>query len=362
MEKPQRFKKNILQLEKEFYDYAAKKGLDKAKLIQIQDQISKIQKKMGGSDFWQKDQAFIKSTSEKLGELKAQYQDILKIKSGIDDLLEFAEMLDDPKIYQEASDQFNKLKKSFISFKKQGFSHKYDASNAIIQITAGAGGVDAQDWSEMLLNMYLKFNEKNNFKSEIISISQGTQAGIKTVVLKVKGRNAYKQLKSEQGVHRLVRLSPFNADNLRQTSFALVEVVPQINQKEVEIKDADLKIDTFRAKGAGGQHVNTTDSAVRITHLPTGIVVSCQNQRSQLQNKEEAKKVLASKLYQLRESKKQEKVQEIKGDLKKAEWGNQIRSYILHPYKMVKDHKSGLKKSKVEEVLNGNLEIIKNNS
>lgn len=237
------------------------------------------------------------------------------------------------------------------------FSGKYDDHSAILNFYAGAGGDDAQDWTEMLLRMYIKWAELNGLDPKIIDESRGGTAGIKSAILEIDGNYAYGKLRGENGVHRLVRQSPFNAKSLRQTSFSLVEVMPKIeNSKEIEISSSDLKVDTYRASGCGGQSVNTTDSAVRITHLPTGIVATCQNERSQLQNKENAINVLKARLAKMMEVQHKEKIDELKGESMEPEWGSQIRSYVLHPYKLVKDHRTDFESKNPDAVLDGELD------
>lgn len=237
------------------------------------------------------------------------------------------------------------------------FSGEYDRGDAILAIHAGAGGTESQDWAEMLLRMYLRWAEKHRFATRIPDTTPGEEAGMKSATVEVAGRNAYGYLKAERGVHRLVRLSPFDAAHRRHTSFALVEVMPSVNGEiEVKIDPRDLRVDTFRASGAGGQHVNKTSSAVRITHLPTGIVATCQNERSQAQNKELAMKVLRARLLALEREKREEERARLKGKHVSAGWGNQIRSYVLHPYNMVKDHRSGRETADTGGVLDGDLD------
>lgn len=235
---------------------------------------------------------------------------------------------------------------------------EYDSADAILTLRSGAGGTEAQDWTEMLLRMYLRYAERHSYQTTILDETRGNETGLKSVTIEVKGRYAYGYLRGEMGVHRLVRLSPFNANNLRQTSFASAEVMPVLpdTDRSIEVKTEDLRVDTLRASGAGGQHVNKTESAVRLTHLPTGIVVACQSERSQLQNREQAMKLLKSKLLQRRLLEEEEKKAVIRGEFKSAGFGNQIRSYVLHPYNLVKDHRTETETSDTQGVLDGDLD------
>ena len=233
---------------------------------------------------------------------------------------------------------------------------KYDSYNAIVTLHAGAGGTEAQDWTQMLLRMYQMFAEKNGYKFSILDLLDGDEAGIKSVSFLVEGENAYGYLKCEKGVHRLVRISPFDSNARRHTSFASVEVMPEIDDDTaIEIRSEDLKIDTYRSSGAGGQHVNKTESAIRITHIPSGVVVACQTERSQIQNRETAMKMLRSKLIELKEAEEMEKLSQIRGEIKKIEWGSQIRSYVFQPYCLVKDHRTNFETSDIQGVMNGDV-------
>ncbi len=276
------------------------------------------------------------------------------------DMIEITEELEDEDEAKEIVRSFETLKSDIEGLKLDTLLNgKYDANDAILSIHAGTGGVDAMDWAEMLERMYLRYAERKGFKTKILDLQNDTTAGIKSCTIMVSGENAYGYLKSEQGVHRLVRISPFNSMGKRQTSFAAVDVVPDMDDSiTVEINPSDLKIDTFRSTGAGGQSVNTTDSAVRITHLPTNIVVSCQNERSQIMNKEVAMKILASKLMKIAEEEHKASLNELRGDMSMATWGSQIRNYVFQPYTLVKDTRTGAETGNVESVMDGDIDIF----
>jgi len=276
----------------------------------------------------------------------------------IQDATELAQ-LDDEGLRAELEQEVESIEKEL---EKRSFtamlSGRHDREDALLAIHAGAGGTDSQDWAEMLERMYLRWAEKNGYETEILDMTEGEEAGIKSVTIAVDGKYAFGYLRSEKGVHRLVRLSPFDAAHRRHTSFALVEVLPQIamDDPEVEIDPSDLKIDVFKSSGAGGQNVQKNATAIRITHIPTGLVVSCQNERSQLQNKENAMRVLRARLLEIKQAEKDEEVALLRGDYIKAEWGSQIRSYVLHPYQIVKDHRTDYERGNAQAVLDGELD------
>ena len=309
----------------------------------------------------------------------AKAQEILRRKKFVDDRisafaglqkamenLEFSmelwEMEPKGEVEAEISEQWDKFTKDVENFKIETLlDGEYDGNNAILSVHAGSGGTDAQDWAEMLYRMYSRYGEKKGYKVKLLDMQEDTEGGIKSATLLFEGLNAYGYLKNEKGVHRVVRISPFDSSGRRHTSFASIDVMPEIEDDlEVEIDSDDLRIDTFRSSGAGGQHVNTTDSAIRITHIPTNIVVSCQNERSQHQNREMAMKMLISKLVELKEQEHQDNIKNLQGDYSQITWGSQIRSYVFHPYTMVKDHRTGAEVGNVDKVMDGDLDYFIN--
>lgn len=319
------------------------------------NELSVLDAQLADPEIWN-NSARAQEVSKTAASLRAQIEPWTLLKNQADDIAELLAMGDES-MQKEFEQQIDTLETEFAERKKELlYNGEFDDHNAMLRITAGVGGTDAQDWAEMLERMYLRWAEKSGMKTQNVERSAGEEAGIKTSVIEVEGVYAYGKLKSEHGVHRLVRLSPFNSDNLRQTSFALVEVLPQIDAPdEVQIDDKDLKIDVYRAGGHGGQSVNTTDSAVRVTHIPTNIVVAIQNERSQLQNKETAMKILRSKLAQLKLEQHAEKLSDLQAG-ESANWGSQIRNYVLHPYTLVKDTRTKHEDRDSSGVLDGKLD------
>ncbi|GIL11932.1 MAG: peptide chain release factor 2 [Chloroflexota bacterium] len=317
--------------------------------------IHRLEEQSGAADFWN-DPETAQKIMQEIARLKEEVGRWNSLAQRINDALELAQF-DDRSLLDDLTNEVNALTEIVDRMALQALlSGPYDRDNAILAIHAGAGGTDSQDWAQMLERMYLRWAEENGYKVEILERSEGEEAGIKSVMMSVKGEYAYGYLQSEQGVHRLVRLSPFDASNRRHTSFAKVELWPDIQgQLDIEINEKDLRIDTYRAGGAGGQHVQKNDTAVRITHIPTGIVVQCQNQRSQMQNRERALQILKARLFEMERKKQEAQLAALKGENINAEWGNQIRSYVLHPYQLVKDHRTDYEVGNTGAVLDGRL-------
>ncbi len=310
--------------------------------------------------FWE-DAGKAQGQVRELKTLKNAVTEYEKIKTAYDDvetLIEMGYEENDASLIPEIEETLNQFISDFEQMKISTLlSGEYDGDNAILTLHAGAGGTEACDWVSMLFRMYSRWAEKKGYATEVLDFLDGDEAGLKTITLEIKGENAYGYLKSEKGVHRLVRISPFNAAGKRQTSFASCDVMPDIEEDlDVEINEDDLRIDTYRSSGAGGQHVNKTSSAIRITHIPTNIVVQCQNERSQHSNKEKAMQMLKSKLYLLKQQENLEKVSDIRGEVKDIGWGNQIRSYVMQPYKLVKDHRTNEEVGNVDAVMDGNID------
>ena len=325
-------------------------------LAQKKSRYEELVKESEKSDLWD-DPNRARRLMKEMASLKDEIDAWNQLVSQSADALALAE-LEDESLRPELEEELKRLGKAVeLRELETMLSGNYDHGEALLAVHAGAGGTDAHDWAEMLERMYLRWIDGRGYKGEIIDSSQGEEAGIKSVTIAVTGANAYGYLRSEKGVHRLVRLSPFDSANRRHTSFALVEVLPQVEEsEELDIRSSDLRIDTFRSSGAGGQNVQKNDTAVRITHLSTGIAVSCQNERSQTQNRENAMKVLRARLLEVKAQEKQDKIDELRGDYQKAEWGSQIRSYVLHPYQMVKDHRTNFEDGNTQGVLDGNLD------
>lgn len=327
-------------------------------MFNIKKRIAELEKEIEKPDFWN-NQETAKKLSQELSDNRETVDSIEELKESINDMSDLMDVLSEEEFAQEIEKIEKKLKEKENEIY---FNGKYDKGNAILSIYSGAGGQDAQDWAAMLLRMFERYCERKRFKVEVLDESFGEgggsegREGIKSATLSISGKYAYGLLKKETGVHRLVRISPFSAQKLRHTSFALVEVLPEIEENEVEIKADDLKVDYYKASGPGGQYVNKRESAVRITHVPSGIVVTCQSERLQGKNKDQAMKMLASKLYQYNLEKQEKTMSDIKGEKVSASWGNQIRSYVLHPYKMVKDLRTEVESTQPDKVLDGELD------
>ncbi|MBQ6135319.1 MAG: peptide chain release factor 2 [Bacilli bacterium] len=327
-----------------------------------EERIQKLEEETKSLDFWNNHEKAEETIAE-LNSLKEQIQKMEDLEAEIKNDLEMLELLEnevEESFQEEIQGSIGKIQKEIEEFHLLLILNgPYDKNNCIIDIHPGAGGTESCDWASMLYRMYMRWCEKNKYKVTVLDYQDGEEAGLKSASLLVKGLYAYGYLKNEKGVHRLIRLSPFDANNRRHTSFASIEVTPEMNQdNEIEIDEKDLKIDVYRSTGAGGQGVNTTDSAVRITHLPTKIVVTCQNERSQIQNKEQALKVLKNKLLLKKIQEQEQALKEVKGEQVSNEFGSQIRSYILHPYSMVKDHRTNVETSNVEKVLDGDIDLF----
>ncbi len=329
-------------------------------LDKLKEKVKELNKLQMEPDFWndgQKAQKIIRESNHYNSKIE-KYNKIMGLIESAQDYLTLMEMEEDYSAYDEFKNQLNEIEKEANEFKLETILNgEYDGNDAVLSIHAGAGGTEAQDWAEMLLRMYTRYAERKGFSVEIVDILKEDEAGIKSATLLIKGDNAYGYFKSEKGVHRLVRISPFDANKRRHTSFSSVDVFPQLDEvNDIDIKAEDLKVDTYRSSGAGGQHVNTTDSAVRITHIPTGIVVQCQNERSQIQNRETAMNMLKAKLIALAEEEQKEKIDDLQGNYSQIAWGSQIRSYVFQPYTMVKDHRTSTEVGDINRVMDGDLD------
>lgn len=348
------------------YDDTMKEVLTSLDIEGKKNKIQEMEREMEAPDFWNDaEKATVKTT-----ELKSLKDDVAvadSLQQKYEDIETFIEMDaeedgDDEAMLEEAKEEFEEFKKDLENLRlKTLLSGKYDYNNAIVTLHAGAGGTEAMDWTQMLYRMYSKWADKHGFGLELLDEVEGDEAGLQSVTFQINGENAYGYLKSEKGVHRLVRISPFNANGKRQTSFSNADVMPELKDApDIEIKDEDIRIDTYRSSGAGGQHINKTSSAIRITHFPTGIVVTCQNERSQHMNKDKAMEMLRAKLELLREQEQEQRDADIRGDVSSISWGNQIRSYVFQPYTMVKDLRTGEETSNVDGVMDGDLDPFMN--
>ena len=329
-------------------------------IIRTEERIKELEELSAGEDFWS-DMENSQKVLQEIKQLKEKVVRFSKLQGDWGDLstlIELAQMEEDESLIPEIAEGYNAFVDELETMKLETLlSGKYDKNNAIIAIHPGAGGTEAQDWAAMLLRMYQRWGERRGFSVSTLDYLAGDEAGVKSVTIQLTGVNAYGYAKCEKGVHRLVRISPFDSSGRRHTSFASVDVMPEIDDDiEINIRPEDLKVDTFRASGAGGQHINKTDSAIRMTHIPTGVVVSCQTERSQHQNRENAMKMLKAKLVEMAEREQKERIEDLKGDMKDIAWGSQIRSYVFHPYNMVKDHRTNFEVGNIGAVMDGDLD------
>jgi len=323
-------------------------------------ELTELKEEMAAPGFWD-DLERSTVVNKRISRLEAkitQYEELVSAREDLELMLAMALEEGDAGIVAEVEEDVKALQGKVDALSLETLMRgDYDANNAILSLHAGAGGTEAQDWTGMLYRMYTRYCENMGFKVKLLDIIEGDEAGVKSVTMEVEGDNVYGYLRGEKGVHRLVRISPFDSNARRHTSFSSLDVAPVLEDDgEIEINMEEVRVDTYRSTGAGGQHVNKTDSAVRMTHIPSGIVVSCQNERSQIQNREMCMRMLRSKLLELRERENEEKMADIKGEMKKIEWGSQIRSYVFQPYTMVKDHRTGFESGNIDDVMNGNLE------
>ncbi|MGN0414618.1 MAG: peptide chain release factor 2 [Agathobacter sp.] len=333
---------------------------DSLDLAGKKQRIEELERKMEEPDFWNDPQG----SQNKMKELKSLKDDVATYRAleqqyeDIETMIEMGYEENDPSLVSEIDEMLAEFEETYDGIRmKTLLSGEYDGNNAILSLHAGAGGTESCDWAAMLFRMYSKWADKKGFSLEVLDSLDGDEAGIKSITFQVNGENAYGYLKSEKGVHRLVRISPFNAAGKRQTSFVSCDVMPDIEEDlDIEVKDEDIRIDTYRSSGAGGQHINKTSSAIRITHYPTGIVVQCQNERSQHMNKDKAMQMLKAKLYLLKQEENAAKAAGIRGEVKEIGWGSQIRSYVMQPYTMVKDHRTGVESGNVDAVMDGALD------
>ncbi len=333
-------------------------------LEKLREENFLLESEMQEPDFWN-DQERAQKVSQKLKHNTDRIDEYKGLKEQVEEIELFVELIREEEDESHVSELMTNMDMAEEQLENARIvallSDEYDENNAILSIHAGAGGTEAQDWADMLYRMYTRWIESKGYRLTVLDLLTDTEAGIKSVTLLAEGENAYGYLKSEKGVHRLVRISPFDAAKKRHTSFASVDVTPEMTDDiDIEINDADIKVDTYRSSGAGGQHVNTTDSAIRITHIPTGIVVSCQNQRSQHSNRETAMTMLKSKLMEIKKLENKEKIEDIQGKYNQIAWGSQIRSYVFHPYSMVKDHRTSAETGNVQSVMDGNLDMFMN--